>query len=274
MNINILGSGGVLPIPRPCCPCTLCSQARSEKEETWQTGPSMYVYGQSILFDTPEEIRFQLLRNNIDSVQHIIYTHWHPDHTQGMRIIEQITKRRPDTMPINVYIAKEQFELLSRFGCGNMLKYYESQNIVQLHWFEADIPIHFGHLSITPYFIEKTRGYFFKLTDTQSKKKAVYAPCEYNGLHVPHMLNDIDVLIAHCLWFEDNRIGHGTDFADTEDSFETMLSHAHEMNAKKIYIMHIEESFDSTVDELNQAARLCYPQYDIQFTKDNTIIDL
>ena len=272
MKISILGAGGVLPIPRPCCPCSLCQSARQESESTWQTGPSMYVHDQAVLFDTPEEIRFQLLRSNIGTVRHIIYTHWHPDHTQGMRVIEQITKRRPEAIPIHVHIAKEQFELLCRFGCGNMLKYFEKQQMVQIHWFDDKSPICIGTLCITPVFIEKTRGYFFLLEE--GKKRIAYAPCEYHGLNVPGFIHDVDLLVAHCLWFKDKRMGNGIDFSDTEDSFETMLCHAQQMRAKKIVIMHIEESFASTIEELNQAAKLCYPRFDIKFAHDGMAIEV
>ena len=271
MKICILGAGGVLPIPRPCCPCTLCQNAREKPEDTWQTGPSMYIHDESILFDTPEDIRFQLLRGNIASVKHIIYTHWHPDHTQGMRIIEQITKRRPDTMPIHVYIAKEQLELLCRFGCGNMLKYYEKQKMVQIHFFDDNSPIQIGQLCIRPILIEKTQGFFFMLE--HERQKVIYAPCEYHGLVVPDFVHDIDIFIAHCLWFEDKRIGSGIDFSNTEDSFETMLTHARQMNAKQIIIVHIEESFASTTEQLNQAARLCYPDFNICFAYDAMLIE-
>ncbi len=272
MKITILGAGGVLPIPRPCCPCPLCQSARQEPECTWQTGPSMFIHNEAVLFDTPEEIRFQLLRSNIDTVRHILYTHWHPDHTQGMRVIEQITKRRPETMPIYVHIAKEQLDLLCRFGCGNMLKYFEKQKLIQIHLFEANSPIIIGQLCITPVSIEKTQGFFFLIEDR--KKKMVYAPCEYHGLVVPSFIRDIDTLFVHCLWFEDKRIGNGINFSDTEDSFETMLEHAHQMNAKKIIVMHIEESFASTINQLNQSAQLCYPDHNIEFANDGMIIDM
>jgi phosphoribosyl 1,2-cyclic phosphate phosphodiesterase len=273
MKISILGSGGVFPIPRPCCPCAICINARSKAMETWQTGPSMFVHGANILFDTPEEIRFQLLRSKIDSVEHVLLTHWHPDHTQGLRVIEQITRRRPEIMPVCVHMAKTQFEMLCTYGSGNILKYYAEQGIVQMRWFEADTPIHFNEIEITPIFIERTKGYYFLVTD-KNNKKLVYAPCEYHGLTVPEFVSDIDTFIAHCLWFEDNRIGHEICFSDSEDSFETMLSHAQQMNAKHVYITHIEESFGSTVDELNRMAEVCYPQFDIHFAIDGTVIEI
>ena len=90
MRFNLLGTGGVTPIPKPCCDCELCVNARENGWQDYQTGPSMFIYDDNILFDTPEEVRFQLNRENIEKVENVILTHWHPDHTQGIRIVEQI----------------------------------------------------------------------------------------------------------------------------------------------------------------------------------------
>ena len=273
MEMNLLGSGGVLPIPRPCCPCPLCTKARAAGFESWQTGPSLYAYGAQLLFDTPEDIRIQLNRENIQNVRHILWTHWHPDHTQGMRVIEQITKRRPETMPIDVYIAGEQLDMLIKYGCGNMLRYFEKEGLVRIHDFFHRQALQFDGLHVTPILIEKTRGYYFLLEDAQGKR-CVYAPCEYHGLTVPELVRDVDVLITHCLWFEDPRIGHGVDFSDSEDSFEQMLEHAGQMNARKIVVMHMEESFGSTPEELNAAAKIAYPNHEIVFAREGMRISL
>lgn len=111
MKLNLLGTGGVTPIPKPCCDCDLCVNARKKGIAGYQIGPSMLVYNDNILFDTPEEIRYQLNREQINNVDNIILTHWHPDHTQGIRIVEQINfnhiTEKPGEKPINVYIAKK-----------------------------------------------------------------------------------------------------------------------------------------------------------------------
>ena len=116
MKFNLLGAGGVTPIPKPCCNCELCVNARKSGLKDYQTGPSMFVYDDNILFDTPEEVRFQLNRENIEKVENVILTHWHPDHTQGIRIVEQINfnhiKERAEEKPINLYIAEKQLSLI------------------------------------------------------------------------------------------------------------------------------------------------------------------
>ncbi len=92
MNLIILGSGGCTPIPRPGCTCPVCEEAREEGIPYARTGPSLFLEDINALFDTPEDVCQQLTRETIQTVNHIFYTHWHPDHTLGMRIVEQMNR--------------------------------------------------------------------------------------------------------------------------------------------------------------------------------------
>lgn len=278
MKLNLLGTGGVTPIPKPCCNCELCNEAREKGIIDYQTGPSMFVYDDNILFDTPEEIRLQLNREKIEKVENIILTHWHPDHTQGIRIVEQINfnhiKGEAEPYPINLFIAKKQLEQFKKFGCGNMLSYYESRGVIKIIYLEHKQTIKFKNVMITPYYISKTEGYYFLIEDNKNAKKVIYAPCEYHELNVYSELNNIDMLIAHCLYFENKEIGSGVDYSDTEDSFEKMLKDSNKMGAKKIAITHIEEAFQLNIEQLNNAVRKYYRNYNVEFAKDGRIFEL
>ena len=278
MKLNLLGTGGVTPIPKPCCSCELCVNTRKKGIAEYQTGPSMFVYDDNILFDTPEEIRLQLTREDIKKVENVILTHWHPDHTQGIRILEQINfnhiKGKAEDVPINVYISEKQLELFKTFGSGNMLSFYEKRGTVKIIYLKHNEPIKFKHTTITPFYIPKTEGYYFLIEDNINHKKVIYAPCEYHELKVYDIVKNIDVLIAHCLYFENKNIGSGVDYSDSEDSFEKMLNDSSLMQAKKIVITHIEEAFQLTVEQLNEQAKKYYKGYDIEFAKDGYKIEL
>ena len=53
-----------------------------------RTGPSVFVHGPNVLFDTPEESKLQLDRAQIGDIAACFYSHWHPDHTMGRRVWE------------------------------------------------------------------------------------------------------------------------------------------------------------------------------------------
>ena len=90
MRVEILGSGGASTTPRPLCRCDVCAEARERGVPYARTGPSVFVHGPDLLFDTPEESKAQLNRAGISHVAACFYSHWHPDHTMGRRVFETI----------------------------------------------------------------------------------------------------------------------------------------------------------------------------------------
>ena len=140
MKLRILGSGGATSIPRACCQCKECKTMRKSGE--YHIPPSLYIEDEKILIDTPEGISFNVNKYNIKDIKHIIYTHWHPDHTQGLRIIEEIRSDRK----VEVYIpkkAKDEFYLYTNF-----FEYFEKKGWMTLNYLEDNIPLKIGSITI------------------------------------------------------------------------------------------------------------------------------
>jgi len=53
MRVKIIGSGGCVSIPRPCCKCRVCKEAREMGFPYARTGASLFIEGENILIDTP-----------------------------------------------------------------------------------------------------------------------------------------------------------------------------------------------------------------------------
>ena len=88
VQVEILGSGGAATIPRPGCRLPRLRRGPREGRPFARTGPSTFVHGPNILFDTPEESKLQLERAGIGEIAACFYSHWHPDHTMGRRVWE------------------------------------------------------------------------------------------------------------------------------------------------------------------------------------------
>ena len=57
MNAIILGSGGCVSTPRPCCSCPICTEARQKGFPYARTGCSLYIEDANLLIDTPEDTK-------------------------------------------------------------------------------------------------------------------------------------------------------------------------------------------------------------------------
>lgn len=114
-------------------------------------------------------------------VDNIILTHWHTDHTQGIRVVEQINfnqiKECAEEKLINVYIAEHQLETFKKFGCVNMLIYYEQKGIIKIIYLKHKQKNEFAHTIIMPYYIEKIKGYYFLIENKINGKREVYELC-------------------------------------------------------------------------------------------------
>ena len=56
-----------------------------------RSGPSIFLHDINLLIDTPAESAGQLNLNSIKQVDLLMFTHFDPDHTEGIRVVEQIT---------------------------------------------------------------------------------------------------------------------------------------------------------------------------------------
>jgi len=276
MKAIMLGSGGVIPPPRIGCNCNICKEARDKGIPYSRTGPSFFLPDENLLFDCPEEIRIQLNREKIINIKNVILTHWHPDHTLGLRMLEQLNwdfvNKKPVSNPIKVYISKFQMDMFKKLSCGSFLEFYEKKGFIKIIYFDSHDMLEFGKIKVQPIIIDYTKGFYFVISD--GKKKIVYAPCEYHKLKVDKTTKNVDVFISHNLFWEDKSISPRKIPPTGEDSFEEMLVHAKEMNAKKIIITHIEETFKLGHDELNEVFKDKYPNLNIEAGYDGMKIEL
>ncbi len=75
MKVEILGSGGAATIPRPGCACRVCAEARARGWPYTRTGPSTFVHGPNVVFDTPEESKAQIERAGLGEIAACFYSH-------------------------------------------------------------------------------------------------------------------------------------------------------------------------------------------------------
>lgn len=88
MRFRVLGSGGNTPIPTPTCTCSVCDQARRAGPPYARGGNSLYVPELSAMIDAPEFAFRALNRERITDLSYIFLTHWHPDHVNGLRVVQ------------------------------------------------------------------------------------------------------------------------------------------------------------------------------------------
>ena len=202
MRLTIVGSGGCVPLPRPGCLCAVCSKARQKGIPYARSGPAMYVHDEAILFDTPEEVTSRLNQEGIHEVRHVFYTHWHPDHTFGMRLFEHLRSHydnEPALEPIPVYTPDPVYDdITSNIPAFSFFERQGYIKAVKLADNETAVLESLSIQAIPTGGVESNR-YIYLITDRRGGT-ALYAPCDVCGIRLENVAQcrGVDLLLLEC----------------------------------------------------------------------------
>jgi len=211
-----------------------------------------------------------LNRGGIGHVEHMFISHWHPDHTMGIRILEQMNYSfglKP-VRKSTLYISKETAENLKNQLLPSFISLYEIRKIVEVRNIREGETVKFGELEVTPYTLPKSDTFLFRIRE--GKKVAVYAPCDVRNFPVKECLMKPDVLILHLGYFKE-LVPPSIDLG--EDSFDDNLQTIMELEAKKTVFMHIEEIWGRSYDDYKEMEGQL-KEFNVEFAYDGMRIKI
>jgi len=260
MDITILGSGGNTPTPMPTCDCRVCVEARAEGVPYARHGNSMFVHDANLLVDTPELAWHSLNREGIDTVEYVFLSHFHADHTLGLRTLQPLGI---EDQPITNFIgevptllmspvtyertieANTVFEhLTERWADIEILADGESRSIGDLELTHRSAPIHEGgERAISALLLEDDGG------------TAYLSPDENRHLDLDS-LPDIDLWVKETGYFSETPDGEPivTEEAErnalaAEMTFEESLAQVREVQPDRTVFTEIEEAYRRSYDD-------------------------
>ncbi len=263
MKIEILGSGGAAPPPRPGCHCPVCDEARAKGVPYARTGPSTFIHGANILFDTPEESREQLNRSGIDRVDACFYSHWHPDHVMGRRVFEALNwdiREWPwNPRVTEVYLPAQVAEdFRTRLASAEHLDYLQQVGVVRVHEVPDGERVTIGNVTVTPFRLAEDYVYAFLVEE--GERRVLIAPDELHGWSPPAWLADLDMAIlpmgmcVHNPLTGERRIAEDHPLLKEEATFSATLEVVRALRPKRAILSHIEEMDGLGHDQLGALA--------------------
>lgn len=259
MKLKIIGSGGCVSIPRPLCQCKVCTEAREKGFPYARCGCSLYVEDVNLLIDTPEDITYAFNNADIKNVDYIFYSHIDPDHTMGMRVIEQLrldwlaksvglTCKNPIIVASLPSIIKDLKYQGTKYGSA--LEYYESMNLINIQAF-ASLDRSSIHIELVP--VDET-GSVTIFVFTEGSHKVIYAPCDVK----PFPENDI-FMDTDCLIIGNTIVGDilkdgfvlETDNPLRDELFvmDEIIALKNKYLIKRVIITHLEEDWGKSYDD-------------------------
>jgi len=228
----------------------------------------LFLKDASLLVDCGEDIASSLNRENIKKVENLFITHWHPDHTYGLRpLLESYFDFRTEkaTSTIQLYLPKKVYEQLNEHL--NILEHLENNyGVVKVNFIEDGESIEFGSIKVTAVGFNgkdsETFGYLFE----ENEKRVLYTPCDTISFEREGDFKDLDLLINECGLFEE--IGN-------EILFPDLMARLKNMGPKKTILTHIEEiEVNIFGEEYLQKMKKDYSDINFEFSHDGLKINI
>ena len=288
VTVTVLGSGGNFPLPTPTCECRLCVEARSEGIPYARHGNNLYIEDLSAVVDAPEFVFENLNRAGIEEFSYLFLTHWHPDHTAGLRVVQS----RPDASlfddpdrgiidtarsDVPTLVTTERvFERTCELYDG--LRHFSEMGYVETHFLDDDPLVVDGiRVEAIPYSLSGNSDMdatAFVLSDGDTT--AVLAPDDARYLDEAALPDDIDLAVFECGYFEQTPDGTPI-LADADAAvFDDELTHGEvlaridRLAPERTLLTEIEHIYARSHDQLQALA----DGYDgIEFAYDGVTVD-
>ncbi|OUV75724.1 MAG: hypothetical protein CBC83_02075 [Flavobacteriales bacterium TMED123] len=111
MKVTFLGTGTSQGIPVIACKCEVCKSS-NPKDSRLRTSVLIETDNQTIVIDTGPDFRQQMLRENVQKLDAIVFTHQHKDHVAGMDDVRAFNYKLKKDM--DVYCTAEVEKALIR----------------------------------------------------------------------------------------------------------------------------------------------------------------
>jgi phosphoribosyl 1,2-cyclic phosphate phosphodiesterase len=111
-QLTVLGSGTSTGIPMVGCHCPVCLSPSPLNKRLRASVLLDTANGQRILIDTTPDLRLQLLRAKVDSLDHVFITHDHADHLHGIDDLRPLTF--PPRPPLSVWTHEQTHGAIQR----------------------------------------------------------------------------------------------------------------------------------------------------------------
>lgn len=254
MKLKIMGSSGAHPFPKVGCTCKDCEKAKVKGIPYERISSSMFVFP-DILIDTPEEIFRRMIKFDINELKHVFFTHWHPDHTQGLRLFGLWTRSGmigvPQKPPIKVYMPPDMIhdfdEHLPHW------RFYENRKYFELIEVKDREPIKIGDKTFTYVNFNRDDRIRYGVLIEQDGKRVMYASCSVYETKFDKFWENLDLLILETGWPGPTKEGREKPIQSwypSHISLKEDFEWQKKLGAKKLLLTHIPASVHMTYDWL------------------------
>ena len=233
MQLVFLGTGAGGGVPSFYCDCAACLEAAQDARYRRTRCAVVVKNTKTTLIDAPPDLRQQLLRDKINTIDNFILTHWHYDHTGGMGELE-FYSRMGAKSSIPTWMTSESAAWLER-SFGFMQDCLETQIVQVGDQFEID------GLSYTGLEVTHTPGTLGYLIESDDCRVAYIPDTGPLPSETMEKINGVDVLILGATFWGQNWMPE--DHLSVDEAIQIGV----QAKTKQLYLTHLSMQYDTPV---------------------------
>jgi phosphoribosyl 1,2-cyclic phosphate phosphodiesterase len=111
MTITFLGTGTSTGVPVVACNCNVC-QSTDERDSRLRTSVMVDVNGHKLIIDCGPDFRYQMIREKVEDISAILFTHGHRDHIAGIDDVRAFNYVLNKT--VDIYASQEVINAINK----------------------------------------------------------------------------------------------------------------------------------------------------------------
>ena len=225
MKITFLGTGTSQGVPVIACKCNVC-QSTNKKDNRLRTSVMISFDNKNIVIDTGHDFRQQMLREDVQHLDAILFTHEHKDHIAGLDDIRAFNYQTKKDMPIyctqqvQIGLKKEFHYIFSEFQYPGIPK-------IDLHTINHQNTFELFNKTVTPI---EVMHYKLPVTAYRIDNFTYITDANYISELEKEKIKGTEILVINALRKE-KHLSHFT----LNEALELIT----EINPKKAYLTHI-----------------------------------
>jgi phosphoribosyl 1,2-cyclic phosphate phosphodiesterase len=248
LQITVLGSGTSQGVPVIACSCEVC-RSKDVRDNRLRCSILISYNNENFVIDSGPDFRYQMLRENVQTLRAVLFTHEHKDHISGLDDVRAFNFKEERDMEV---FCSERVEVALRREFHYVFDEdkYPGVPLIQLHTISTKPFTLPGGLEVVPI---EVMHYKMPVVAYRMKDFAYITDAKTITKEEVEKLKGVKILIVNALRIQEH-ISHF--------NLNEALSLIEEINPEKAYLTHISHLFGTH----EQIQALCppnvYPAYD------------
>ena len=257
MKLTFLGTGTSQGVPVIGCRCEVC-QSSDERDKRLRTSAMVECEALRLVIDAGPDFRQQMLRTGVRTLDAILLTHEHKDHTGGLDDVRAFNfVDYPTIRPVDIYATRRTAACIRKdYDYAFVTNKYRGVPEIRLHEIDGHEPFSVNGVEIIP--IAGKHSDRFEVTGYRIGPLAYMTDFKKLCEGEIEKLRGVEVLVINALRFK----AHDSHF-NVEEAMEIIR----EVKPRKAYLTHLSHEIGlhaTSAERLSEGVELAYDGLEIE----------